>query len=142
MNTTSGELAGWTVETLRLNIQQQIDDMRRMLDERYGTQTRAIDAAFLAQQTAMQTALTAAERAVQTALMAAEKSNDKAENAAEARFASLVEKLDAETARTTSQLNEIASRLDVSQGRYVAYAGSAAIFGGTIVAIVMKIFAA
>ncbi len=38
-------------------LQTQLDDMRRMLQERYETQTKAVDAAFLAQQTAMQTAL-------------------------------------------------------------------------------------
>jgi polyribonucleotide nucleotidyltransferase len=66
--------------------QQQIDDLRTMLDERYVTQVKAVDAAFAAQQTAMQTALLAAEKAVQTAMTAAEKAVAKAETAAEKRF--------------------------------------------------------
>jgi len=78
--------SGWTVDTLREFFQRQLDDMQRMLDERYATQVKAVDAAFLAQQTAMQTALTAAERAVQTALLSAEKAVVKAETANEKRF--------------------------------------------------------
>lgn len=94
---TENEVSGWTTDTLhslvlsivnaedRL-IQSQLDDMHKMLDERYSTQTKAVDAAFLAQQTAMQTALTAAERAVATALLSAEKAVAKAEVAADKRF--------------------------------------------------------
>jgi hypothetical protein len=78
--------SGWTVDTLNAHIQQQLADLRVLLDERYRTQTKAVDAAFLAQQTAMTTALTAAERAVQTALLAAEKAVAKAETSAEKRF--------------------------------------------------------
>ena len=94
--------SGWTVDTIKVLLQQQIEDLSRhvtaqhndmqgMLHERYETQTKAVDAAFLAQQTAMQTALTAAERAVQTALLSAEKAVGKAENAAEKRFESVNE---------------------------------------------------
>lgn len=83
--------SGWTIDTLAMHLQRQIDDMRRLLDERYATQTKAVDAAFLAQQTAMQTALTAAERAVATALLSAEKAVTKAEAAAEKRFESVNE---------------------------------------------------
>ena|SRR5450631_1856443 len=66
--------------------QQQIADLRLMLDERYVTQVKAVDAAFAAQQLAMQTALLAAEKAVATAMSAAEKATAKAEVAAEKRF--------------------------------------------------------
>jgi hypothetical protein len=83
---TEQEVSGWTVDTLRMSMQRQLDDFRERMQERYETQTKAVDAAFLAQQTAMQTALTAAERAVQTALLSAEKAVTKAELAADKRF--------------------------------------------------------
>ncbi len=59
--------------SVREFLQSQIDNMRVMLDERYGTQTKALDAAFVAQQEAMQVALAAAEKAVIKAEIAADK---------------------------------------------------------------------
>jgi len=103
MGGETGEVeSGWTVDTLRLHAQAQVNDlrasterqildMRAMLNERYETQTRAVDAAFIAQSTAMATALTAAERAVATALLSAEKAVAKAEAAADKRFESVNE---------------------------------------------------
>jgi len=123
----------WSPFQVREYLQRQIDDLRSMLDERYATQTKAVDAAFLAQQTAMQAALTAAALAVQTAQTAQEKAIVKAETAADARFEALVEKMDIEGARATKQISEISSRLDLSQGRYLAVAGFAALFGGAAV---------
>jgi len=135
---TQKDPSGWTVDTLQVFVQRQLDDMRATLQERYETQTKAVDAAFLAQQTAMQTALTAAERAVATAMLAAEKAVDKAESAAEKRFeavnefrgqlndivttlisraeaetriTALSEKLDAESERTQTRITELDSSL-------------------------------
>jgi hypothetical protein len=84
-------LTDWTVDALAIFFQRQLDDLRSMLNERYGTQTKAVDAAFLAQQTAMQTALTAADRAVQAALQSAKEAVTKAETAANDRFVLLNE---------------------------------------------------
>lgn len=73
------EADDWTVKTLQQHFQRQLDDTKKMLDERYETQTKAVDAAFQAQQKAVQTAFIAAERAEQTALEASEKAVTKAE---------------------------------------------------------------
>lgn len=70
----------WTVKTLREHFQRQLDDLRKMLDERYETQTKAVDAAFQAQQKAVQTAFAAADRAEQTAVETSEKAVAKAES--------------------------------------------------------------
>jgi hypothetical protein len=88
---TGARTSGWTVDTLRMHLerqiadqreadQRQLDDLRRMLDERYATQTKALDKAF-----------TAAEQAVTVALANAEKATIKAEAASERRFASVNE---------------------------------------------------
>lgn len=45
---TAKDESGWTIDSLRYHFQQQIDDMRRLLDERYATQTKALDAALVA----------------------------------------------------------------------------------------------
>jgi crotonobetainyl-CoA:carnitine CoA-transferase CaiB-like acyl-CoA transferase len=80
----SGETAdresGWTTDTLHSHVQRQIDDLRRLLDERYATQTKALDAAFAA-----------ADKAVTAALLAAKEAVNKAEAAAEKRFESVNE---------------------------------------------------
>jgi hypothetical protein len=128
----------WSPFQVREYLQRQIDDMRTMLDERYATQTKAVDAAFVAQQTAMQTALTAQALAVQVAQTAQEKAQGKAETAAAERFDQLVEKLDAEALRSATQIAAISSRLDLSQGRYLAVAGFAALFGGGLAAGISK----
>jgi hypothetical protein len=99
---TEADVSGWTVDTVRVDLQRQIlamavvwdrqlNDFRVMLQERYETQTKAIEAAFVASQTAMQTALTSAEKAVQTASTAAEKAVTKQEIATEKRFESVNE---------------------------------------------------
>lgn len=61
---TEQEPSGWTVDTLAVYLQTQLDDLKITLDERYGTQTKAVEAAFSAQQTAMQTAFAAADKAI------------------------------------------------------------------------------
>jgi len=124
--------SAWTVDTLAIHLQRQLDDFRRTLQERYETQTKAVDAAFVAQQTAMQTALTAAERAVATAMLAAEKAVDKAEEAATKRFeavnefrgqlsdqaATFMPRSEAETllAQLDREIRDIKTRLDRSLG--------------------------
>lgn len=50
---TEDRVSAWTTDTLHMYMQRQLDDMRRMLDERYATQTKAVDAAFAAQQLAL-----------------------------------------------------------------------------------------
>lgn len=54
----------WTLVTLEIHFQRQLNDLTTMLNERYSSQTKALDAAFLAQQTAVDKALNAAEKAV------------------------------------------------------------------------------
>lgn len=88
---TEKQVSGWTTDTLHVYLQQQLYDLRTMLDERYATQVKAVDAAFAAQQQAMTTALAAAERAVATALQSAEKAVTKAEVAQEKRLESVNE---------------------------------------------------
>lgn len=58
-------MSGWTVDTLHVHMQRQIDDFRAMLNERH-----------MAQQVAMRAALEAAEKAVGKAEVAAEKRFD------------------------------------------------------------------
>jgi hypothetical protein len=99
--------SGWTVDTLREHLaqrisdqqeagRQQVDDLRRMLDERYATQTKALDAAFKA-----------AEQAVAVALANAEKATGKAELAAERRFESVNEFRRALTDQTATFLPRV-----------------------------------
>ena len=132
---TEESVSGWTVDTLHNHMQRQIDDMRKMLDERYQTQTKAVDAAFLAQQTAMTTALAAAERAVATALQSAEKAVSKAEVAQEKRLESVNEfrgqlsdqaatfvrrdEVDIRITSLNERVTELSSRIDLSQGEHV-----------------------
>lgn len=77
---TEDSVSGWTIDTLRASVRQELQDLRFLLDERYATQTKALDAAFVA-----------AEKAVATALSSAEKAVTKAETAAERRFESVNE---------------------------------------------------
>lgn len=130
---TEDNISGWTVDTLRANVQRQIDDLRVMLDERYQTQTKATDAAFAAQQKAMETAFIAADKAVQTALLSAEKAVTKAEVAAEKRFEATNEfrgqladqaatfmprtEADATSDRLAEQINELKDRMNRAEGR-------------------------
>lgn len=81
----------WTFKTLLAFVMQRIDNLEKMLNERYQTQTKATDAAFVAQQTAMKTAFDAADKAVQAALAAAKEAAAKAESAAKDRFTAVNE---------------------------------------------------
>lgn len=54
----------WTIVTLMVHLQRQIDDMKVYLAERSESQSKAVDAAFTAAQTAMQTAFAAADKAL------------------------------------------------------------------------------
>jgi hypothetical protein len=110
---TEQAVSGWTVDTLHAHIQRQLDDMRRMLDE------RAI----------------AADRAVAAALDAAEKAVAKAESAAERRFESVNEFRAQLTDQTATfiprkeydvahqslidRLGELQSRVDRAEGQDV-----------------------
>lgn len=112
----------WTIETLNLHLQRQIDDLHSMLDERYAMQSKAVDAALASQQ-----AIT------QSALMAAEKAVSKAETAAEKRFEGLNEfrqtlsdqanlfitRSEAMSIieRNTADIGEIKDRINTMQGR-------------------------
>jgi small-conductance mechanosensitive channel len=129
----------WTVETLRVFMQERYGDLRILLDERYQTQTKALEAAFTAQQTAMHAALQSAEKAVEAALRSSEKAVAKAEVAAEKRFESVNEfraqladqaqtfvsrgELDIRIAALSERVDELntkasllASRMDSAQG--------------------------
>lgn len=83
---TSDDISGFTVDTLFVHMQKQIDDLRDQLNERYATQTKAVEAAFTAQSTAMQTAFTAADKAVDKALDAAEKAVDRRQDTLDREF--------------------------------------------------------
>ena len=97
---------------------QRVEDLRRMLDERYATQTKALDAAFKA-----------AEQAVAVALANAEKATVKAEAASERRFASVNEFRQALTDQTATFLpraeyeaahGALADRITVNADRVAA----------------------
>ena len=98
--------SGWTVDTLKEHIEDKMNDLGILLDERFATSTKALDAAFIAQQTAMATALTAAKLAVDTAQLAADKAVDKAEVASEKRYSTLADKN-----------SDLQSRMDKNQGQ-------------------------
>jgi hypothetical protein len=140
---TDDRPSGWTTDTLHEHLQQQLDDSRRLLDERYATQTKALDAAFAA-----------ADKAVQTALLSAEKAVAKAETAAERRFEAVNEfrgqladqattfmprteadvRLTAMDEKVSRNTEDIASL----QGRALALAGIGALTGGALVAIISR----
>lgn len=133
----------WTFSTALTLVQQRVDNLEKLLNERYQTQTKATDAAFVAQQTAMKTAFDAADKAVQAALAAAKEAAAKAESAAKDRFAAvnefrgqlsdqattflsrveyfaqhqaLTDKVEALDARINSLELRLTSRLDLGQG--------------------------
>ncbi len=83
--------SSWTVNTLREYLEQRIDNLVTLLDERYLTQTRAIDAAFAAQQAAVTAGFLVTERTAQAGLTAATQASEKAEKAADKRFESVNE---------------------------------------------------
>ena len=142
----------WNFVTLDVHLSARIDELEKLLLERYETQSKAIDAAKTAQETAMQTALTAAERAVNTARISDKEAVDKAELAADKRFADFRTEVNGAEGRTTQRISDLTSRLDVSagngNGREVASANSRAnamqtialvgLFGGVITAVVLK----
>lgn len=70
---TEQAVSGWTVDTLKENIDGQLAGMDLRYQQRYDAQIKALDAALLAAEKAVQTALTAAEKAVTKAEVAAEK---------------------------------------------------------------------
>lgn len=112
--------SGLTVDTLKLlveaNVQavnRRIDDLIRMLDERYATQTKNVDTALASASTAMQLARTEDQRNVATALSNQEKAVTKAETAAEKRFESVNEF----RAQLTDQAATFVSRLEADARR-------------------------
>lgn len=155
---TEDNISGWTTDTLRADLQRQINtqaeirdrqigDLRDMLQERYATQTKALDAAFAAAEKSVATALDSAEKAVVKAETAAEKRFEAVNefrgqladqaatfigrNEAEARILALAEKLDANQARTDQSFKEINQRLDRMQG---SSAGTNKLYGWMIAA--------
>lgn len=156
---TEKDPSGWTTDTLQVHLQRQIDDMHRMLNERYATQTKAVDAAFAA-----------AKQAVDTALLSAEKAVNKAEDAANARFEAVnefraqladqastfmprveaeqrigqtAEKVAALESRHAADIALINSRLDLTAGRGIGIekgwsllVGLAGLVGGVIAIVI------
>jgi hypothetical protein len=114
--------SGWTVDTLHAHVQQRMNSLQMLLDERYATQTKAVESAF-----------SAADRAVNAALLAAEKAVGKAESAAEKRFDAVNEfrgqladqastfmpRAEAETRlqALAEKIDDLATRIDKSEGR-------------------------
>jgi hypothetical protein len=134
---TEADISGWTIDTLRASVQQQILDLRSLLDERYATQTKALDAAFVA-----------AEKGVVTALASAEKATAKAETAAERRFEAVNEfraqladqsatfitrvEFDAKMEGMIRQVEELKKQADRAAGRS---GGQGAMYGWIIAAV-------
>lgn len=101
---------------------QQFDDLRRMLDERHQTTIKNVEVAFAA-----------AERAVNTAMIAQEKANLKTETAYEKRFESVNEfrgqladqaamlmtraEADAKFASLVEKVEALTGRINVGTGR-------------------------
>jgi hypothetical protein len=122
---------------LREYLQRQLDDLQRLLDDRYATQTKAIDKAFDAQQLAMRTAMDAAERAVQTAMQAEARATTKAEVAADKRFELLNElrgdvATRAEVEALEKLVNGLTSRFDKTEGRGAGLASGYQILIGLV----------
>jgi hypothetical protein len=79
----------------------KIDDLEKMLGERYATQTKALDAAFVAQQTAVATQFEASEKAI-----------EKANAATEKRFDSMSELLSQQSLSLDRRITEIKTIVD------------------------------
>jgi hypothetical protein len=136
---TAESISAWTIDSLKeatanqitalgLQFQQQIDDLRSLLDERYETQTAANRVAFDAAEKAVQTALLSAEKAVVKAEVAADKRfdavnefrgqlNDQAQTfmpraEADTRLMSLTEKIDTGLARNVERIRSVELRLE------------------------------
>lgn len=129
--------SGWTVETLYVHLQRQIDDQDRFLRERYEGQIRALEAA-----------LAAAEKAVLARLAATENAITKADNANEKRFASVNEfrgtltdltatfiprvEADAKFSALTDKWDQASAKIDKSEGRGSGFTTGWAVLVGAI----------
>lgn len=140
----------WTVETVRIHLQQQLDDMREMLSERFNTQTKAVDAAFAAQQAAITAAAAASERRFEGINEFRAQLSDQAAtlmSRAEAtvRLDGLNEKVEAEALRQTQRVNElerqVRSRLDLSQGAKTGFTDSVKLFFAAVSVVIALIAA-
>ena len=164
--------AGWTVDTLGRHLQQQINDLEKLLSERYATQTKALDAALLAQQASTREAQVAQQTAMHTALASAEKAVDKAAAATDKRFESSngyreqlanqaatflsrnefdarllsnIDKMDSNFIQNGSRIQDLENRLNTMQGQEQGAAesrNSGRLDVGTIVAVLAVIIAA
>lgn len=83
---TEASVSGWTTDTLKEYIDNQLRSMDLRYQQRYDSSLLAQQQADEARQKALDAALLAAEKAVTTALLAAEKAVTKAELAADKRF--------------------------------------------------------
>lgn len=119
---------GWTMNTLFIHMEAQfealivhqeaqITDLRRLLDERYATQTKALDAAFSAASLGVATALQSAREASTKAEENAEKRFDSFRSESSSQIKSVSEKQGDESARIADRINELTTRLDVTQGQ-------------------------
>jgi len=129
--------SGWTVDTLYVHLQRQIDDQDRFLRERYEGQIRALEAA-----------LEAAEKAVFAQLAATKEAITKADNANEKRFESVNEfrrtltdlsatfiprvEADAKFGALTDKWDTASAKLDKSEGRGSGFTTGWAILVGAI----------
>ena len=123
---TAEHRSAWTVDTLAVHLQRQIDDLTDRLEERHN-----------AAQLAMSTALTAADRATAAALASAKEAVSKAEAASDKRFdaanafrSQLADQATTFLPRAEAEVrlgalerahDELTARLNVSSGRSGGY---------------------
>ena len=112
---------GWTLDTLRIHLQRQIDDRVTLTDERHKANQEAVQAALQAAKEAVAKAETAMDKRFDGVNEFRQTLSDQAASfPTRAEMKAEVEKVAAEATRNTTRLAELelrlTTRLDTSQG--------------------------
>jgi len=121
---TESDVSGWTVDTLRVHIDTQLDDLKRLLDERYVSQQREVLAALTSAEKAVTKAETAAEKRFESVNEFRGQLSDQANTfmprpEGDIRINAVSEKIDVNAARISDIELRLSSRLDIDQGKTV-----------------------
>jgi predicted nucleic acid-binding Zn-ribbon protein len=143
---TEHDVSGWTVDTLRTAVMQELANLRTLIDERDVRYQQRYDAS----QKALDAALLAADRAVRAALQAANEAVAKTESASDKRFELLnelrsgvatedqLEALKAVVTALTDRINRAEGRIGgARENRTGIYAALTAL--GVVVTIVVVV---
>ena len=76
------------IRQVQITVQQQINDLKVLLNERHDTQVKAVEIAFIAQRVSIESALASVIRLNEAIQKSSDKAIEKAEIATERRFAS------------------------------------------------------